>query len=81
MGRSGRAAPNGVRRVGRVWYSDDLQVLVKWGRRTGEAVCVLAGTSPVGGRSGDYHEETAAHRKGGVESHLPLMEPEPYFPG
>ena len=21
---------NGVRRVGRVWYSDDLQVLVKW---------------------------------------------------
>ena len=34
---------NGVRRLGRVWYSDGLQVLVKWDNG-GQAVCESAGT-------------------------------------
>jgi hypothetical protein len=54
---------NGVRRVGRVWYSDDLQVLVKWDDGRSSSLRVGRDKFSVGGQSGERYEETAAHRK------------------
>ena len=55
---------NGVRRVGRVWYSDDLQVLVKWDDGRSSSLRVGRDKFSVGSQSDEDHEETAAHRKG-----------------
>ena len=55
---------NGVRRVGRVWYSDDLQVLVKWDDGRSSSLRVGRDKFSVGGQSGEDYEGTAADRKG-----------------
>lgn len=45
---------NGVRRVGRVWYSDGLQVLVKWDDGRSSSLRVCRDRFSVGGRSGEH---------------------------
>ena len=65
---------NGVRRVGRVWYSDDLQVLVKW-TTDGQAVCVSAGTSSRSANPARTMKKPRRIARVGVKSHLRLRNP------